>query len=173
MAITKNKKQEILKNLEEKAKKASSVVFVNFHGLNVVKTTQLRRSLRNLGADYLVGKKTLIKKAFDSLKFKGEMPELEGEIALAFGDKDAVAPAKGIADFQKENKDSLKILGGVLEGEYMSVEKAIALSNIPSREVLYGKFVNVINSPIQGAVGALNGIIRSFVNTLDQIAKNK
>lgn len=155
--------------MREKAKNASSVVFVNFHGLNVSAANELRKSLRKTGSDYLVAKKTLIKKVFDSLNFEGVMPELEGEVALAFGVDDEVAPARVVSEFDEKHNDIIKILGGVLEGEYMDANKAIALARIPSREVLYGKFVNVINSPVQGLVGTLQGTIKNFVSVLSQI----
>lgn len=171
MAITRQKKEEILKEIEDKGKKSVSAIFVNFHGLNVAGATELRDILRNSGVDYLVAKKTLIKKAFDALKFKGEIPELDGEVAVAFGEKDAVAPAKEVFNFEKKHKDKIRMLGGVLEGEYIDSNKALALANIPSREVLYGKFVNVINSPIQGMVVTLNGVMKNFVSVLSQIKK--
>jgi len=169
MAIAKEKKEEILKDIEERSKNASSLVFVNFHGLDVASANDLRKRLRESGVGYLVAKKTLIKKAFELFKFKGDMPELDGEIALAYSSKDAVLPAKGVADFAKGHKDVVSILGGVLDGEYMDREKTIALAAIPSREILYGKFVVCLNSPVQGLVGTMQGTIRNFVSVLSQI----
>lgn len=63
------------------------------------------------------------------------------------------------------------MLGGILEGEYIDANKALMLASIPSREVLYGKFVNVINSPVQGMVVTLNGVMGNFVRVLGQIKK--
>jgi len=171
MAITRQKKEEILKNIEEKGKVSSSAIFVNFHGLDVAGATELRNNLRNSGVDYVVAKKTLIKKAFDSIKLKGEFPELDGEVAVAFGREDAVAPAREVFEFGKKHKDMIRMLGGMLEGEYIDANKALMLASIPSREVLYGKFVNIINSPVQGMVVTLNGVMGNFVRVLDQIKK--
>lgn len=171
MAITRQKKEEILKKIEDKGKKAISAIFVNFHGLNVAGETELRNNLRNSGVDYVVAKKTLIRKAFDTLKLKGEIPELEGEVAVAFGTDDAIAPAREVFAFGKKYKDKITMLGGMLEGEYIDANKALMLASIPSREVLYGKFVNVINSPIQGMVVTLNGVMKNFVSVLGQIKK--
>ena len=91
MAISRQKKEEILKNLREDIKQAGIIVFVNFHGLSVLRATELRRVLRQIGAKYVVAKKTIIKKAFEKSGFSGELPELEGEIALAFSKEDPVA----------------------------------------------------------------------------------
>ena len=170
MTITKQKKGEILKDLENNLKKAKIVVFVNFHGLNVSAATQLRRLLGNIGARYLVAKKTLIKKALESFGLEGEILNLEGEVAMAFCEQDPILSAKAIEQFAKKNK-AIKILGGVFENKYIGQKSVIMLANIPPREVLLGQFVNIINSPVRGLVVTLNGVIRNFVSVLNQIKK--
>jgi large subunit ribosomal protein L10 len=165
MAITREKKVEILTKLKEALGQAKTVVFVNFHGLPVTGATQLRDNLRQDGVGYMVAKKTLIRKAFESQSTEGDMPTLDGEIALAYGlpaqaGEDPLLPAKGVYDFHKKNVDVVKIVGGVYEGKFLDARSMIEIATIPSKEVLYAQFVNVINSPIQG-----------FVMALDQIAK--
>lgn len=172
MAITRQKKEEILKNLRENIKQANIVVFVNFHGLSVLKAMELRKMLRQIGAGYVVVKKTIIKKAFEKSGFSGELPELEGEIALAFSKEDPIASAKTIEQFAKKNK-TIKIMGGMFESNFVGSDKIIVLANIPPREVLLSQFVNVINSPIQGVVSVLDGVIRNFAVVLNQIAKSR
>jgi large subunit ribosomal protein L10 len=157
--LTKQKKQEILKDLETGLKKAKIVIFVNFHGLNVAASHKLRKLLREIGVKYLVVKKTLVKKALEAVKFEGEMPEMEGELALAYSENDPLASAKALEDFAKKNK-IIKLVGGVFENNYLNSEKIIALASIPSREVLLAQLISVINSPIRGLVVILNGIAK-------------
>ena len=157
MAINKGKKKEIFEKTQEIVKDSGSVVFVNFKGLNVSDTTQLRNNLRNEGSSYTVTKKTLVKKALEDSSVEGEMPELEGELALAYG-KDLIAPARGVFEFQKKHKEKIAILGGIFEGVFMNKEKMLSITQIPSLQILRGQFVNLINSPIQGLVIALNKI---------------
>jgi large subunit ribosomal protein L10 len=156
MAINKEKKIAIVDKLNKIAKADETVVFVNFHGLSVALNTELRNSLRSQSAGYFVAKKTLIKRALGD-KFDGQMPELEGEIALAYS-SDPLASAKGVYDFQKKNADKIKIAGGIFEGRYLSAEAMTHIASIPGREILYGQFVNLINSPIQGLVIALRAV---------------
>jgi large subunit ribosomal protein L10 len=160
MAITKAKKGEILSKIKEGLKHAKSLVFVNFHGLPVSGATELRRSLRGEGIGYFVAKKTLIRKAFADETLEGSMPELPGEIALAYGE-DLMAPAKGVYEFQKKNPDMVKIVGGVFEGKFMDASAMMAIATIPPREVLLAQFLNLINSPIQGLAVAVNEIAKS------------
>ena len=71
-----------------------------------------------------------------------------------------IAPAREVFAFQKKYKDNLSIVGGIFDGKYMSKEEMMAIALIPSRETLYAQFVNVINSPIQGLVMALDAIAK-------------
>ncbi len=117
------KKEEIIKNLEEVIRKSESVVFVNFHGMNVYNETILRRDLRKQEVDYKVSRKTLLKRAFlNSKKIEGEIPELFGEIAIAYS-KDKIASSREIYNFQKTHKGILDILGGIFEGKFIAKEK--------------------------------------------------
>lgn len=159
MPITKDKKKEILKRLTDALESAKSLVFVNFHGLNVTSTTDMRRTLRGLQVKYFVAKKSLVKRALEESKVSGTVPELPGELALVWGD-DMVAPAREVYAFQKKNPGNLKILGGIFEGKYMDQTSMMEIAMIPALPILYGKFVNIVNSPIQRFVVGLNEIAK-------------
>jgi len=156
VAITKDKKQEILAKLDNIKKDSDSIVFVSFKGLGVGDTTEMRSKLREEGVGYFVAKKTLMKRAFADA-FEGEMPELEGEIAVAYS-TDAILPAQNIKNFAGKWSDQLAIVGGVFQGVYKTREEMTEIASIPALPVLRGMFVNVINSPIQGLAIALNQI---------------
>jgi large subunit ribosomal protein L10 len=155
MAITKEQKKEIVAKLKDALSEAKSLVFVNFHGLKVSGISEMRRALRGAGVSYFVAKKSLISRALEDAKIPGEKPELPGEVAIAWSD-DLVAPARETYVFQKKSPDNLKILGGIFEGSFMSQEKMMDIATIPALPVLHGKFVNIINSPIQRFVIALS-----------------
>jgi large subunit ribosomal protein L10 len=159
MAITREKKGEIVDKLSKALKGAKSLVFVNFHGLKVSNATEMRKVLKSDGVSYTVAKKSLTARALSGEKFTGTQPALEGELALAWGD-DLVAPARGVHAFQKKFPESLKILGGIFEGRYMSKGEMEEIALIPGFDVLRGKFVNIINSPIQRFVIGLNEIAK-------------
>ena len=156
VAITKAKKETILAKLEGVRNDSESIVFVKFNGMTVANTTAMRADLREKGVGYFVAKKTLMKRAFDGV-FSGEMPALEGEIALAYSE-DAIAPAQNIKEFAGKYKDNISIVGGVFQGVYKDAVEMTEIASIPPLPVLRGMFVNVINSPIQGLVLGLNAI---------------
>jgi len=168
MAISKEKKSAVIAKVKEIVAEGKSLVFVNFHGLTVAGVNELRRNLRAKGIGYYVAKKTLIKRAFTGAPIVGDLPELEGEVAVAYlpadtltkAGNDELSAVKEIYDFHKKNTEVIKIIGGVFAGAYAGAEQMLALAKIPSREVLLGQFVNVINSPIQGLVIALNALAK-------------
>ncbi len=161
MARTKTQKKEIIEKLSKIMDGAKSIVFVNFHGLKVLDATTMRRAMKKDGVSYFVAKKSLTTKALTDKKYAGTMPELVGESGIAYS-TDLIAPARNVYEFQKKFKDQVSIVGGVFDGAYMDKAGMISIASIPSLDTLRGMFVNVINSPIQG-----------FVMALDQIAKKK
>lgn len=159
MARTKEQKKEILSKLGTIMDGAQSLVFASFNGLTVAEATEMRKALKKAGVNFFVAKKTLIGKALEDHKYAGSAPALTGELGLAYG-TDLVAPARGVYEFQKKFKEKITIVGGVFEKAFMDKSAMTAIAAIPPRETLYGMLVNVINSPIQG-----------WVMALDQIAK--
>ena len=147
MAITKAKKEEILTKLGEVKRTSDAIVFVHFNKMPVKDSTLMRTKLRQEGVSFLVAKKTLMKRAFDGA-YEGIMPELDGEIAVAYS-SDAIAPAQNIKEFTAKYKENLAIVGGVFQGVYKTKEEMIEIASIPSLQVLRGMFAQLINSPRQ------------------------
>jgi large subunit ribosomal protein L10 len=147
MAITKAKKETILGKLEGVKGEAESIVFVKFNGMTVAATTAMREELRQKGVGYFVAKKTLMKRTFGE-SFTGEMPQLDGEIAIAYS-TDALAPAQNIKDFAAKYKNNLAIVGGVFQGVFKNQAEMTEIASIPPLQVLRGMFAQLINSPRQ------------------------
>ena len=162
MALTREKKKDILEKLAGILRHSTSVVFVNFHGLGVAETNAMRSELRGQSVSYTVAKKTLMKRALADAKVPGDAPEFPGELALVYtsGD-DLVSPARGINTFITKHKDSISILGGIFEGSFIGKEAMTDIALIPSLEVLRAQFVNIINSPIQRFAISLNEIAKA------------
>jgi large subunit ribosomal protein L10 len=156
--LQKSKKEEMIKDFEKAIKGSESVVFVNFHGLKVGDETLLRTGLRDQGVDYKVGRKTLLKRAL-AKKAEGEIPELSGEVAIAYS-KDETSSSREIYNFQKVHKGVLEILGGIFEGKFVGKEKMIEIATIPSREVLLSKIAFLLKSPIQRLAIAVNEVAK-------------
>lgn len=154
--LKKSRKEEMIKEFESEIKNAKSLVFVNFHGLKAGEETSLRRDFRNQGVNYKVFRKTLLKRALDK-KAEGSLPELTGEVAVAYGE-DLIAPAREVYNFQKTHKGFLDILGGVFEGKFVDSAVMNEIATIPPREVLLSKIAYLLNSPMQRLAIAVNEV---------------
>ncbi len=159
MAITKAKKQEVIAKVTDALADASSVVFARFNKLSVADTSAMRKKMKEEGVGYYVAKKTLIRLALADKGYEGTLPELPGEIAMVWS-ADATAPARTVFEHGKKHKGAISIVGGVFEGSYADAAKMTAIATIPPLPVLRGMFVNVINSPIQSLVIALDAVAK-------------
>jgi len=157
MPITLDKKKELVASLEGALKGANSVVFVKFDKLKVADVNALRRSLQKEEVGYQVAKKTLLKRALSTHGITGELPEVPGQVAIAYG-ADLLAPAREVLAFQKGHKENISIVGGVFEGKYMNASEMMSIATIPPLQTLRAMFVNLINSPIQRFAVVLNAI---------------
>src|SRR5205085_9022187 len=135
MAITQQKKQEIVKKIEEIAKSAKTLVWVQFKGLNVAQQSEMRKALRAQDIGYTVAKKSLMERGLASAKFEGTAPILDGEVALAWG-QDELAPARELLVFVRKFGDTLAFAGGVFGGTYVDKAVSTAIAAIPGLETL-------------------------------------
>lgn len=167
MAVTRQKKEEILADLKEKFEGAKSIIFSDYRGLSVHDIQKLRRALREKNVSYKVAKKTLIKLAAEDAGYKDIPAEsMEGPVGVAFSYEDEVSAAKTLADLGKEF-ETLKLLGGLIEGEILSLDKVTALSQMPSKEELLSKLVGSLKAPSSGLANVLSGSIRNLVYVVE------
>ena len=153
----------------EVLKGATTGVLVDYRGLTVEEDTKLRNNLRAAGVKYFVVKNTLLRLATKETGLEELDDILHGPTALAVSE-DAVAPAKVLADFAKEN-DKLEIKSGFMDGKVMSLEEVNQLAKTPSKETLIAKIMGSLNSPISGLARLLSTIVDGGVEISDLIAK--
>ena len=170
MPISRAKKEEIVKELGTKLAKQKSIVFADFTGLKVKDLTALKIKLRQNNAEFKVAKKTLMKVAFQEKGIDIDPKTLAGEVALVMGYGDEVAPAKMVYEFSKTNQN-IKILGGLLENNALTIAQVNSLAMLPSKQELLAKLVGSISAPSRNLVGVLQGNIRGLVQVLSQIKK--
>lgn len=148
--------EEISANLEG----AVGVVLVDHCGLTVEQDTQLRKQMRAEGIVYKVYKNTMLNFAIKGTEFEPLAANLEGPSAVAISKTDATAPARIVANFAK-TANKLEIKAGVVEGNYYDAKGMTAIANVPSREVLLGRLLGSMNSPVANFARVLNQIAES------------
>lgn len=150
---------------------ATTGVLVDYRGLTVEEDTKLRNDLRAAGVKYFVVKNTLLRLAANQTGLEDLDSILHGPTALAVSD-DAVAPAKVLADFAKEN-ETLEIKSGFMDGKVLSLDEIKTLAKTPSKETLIAKIMGSLNSPISGLARLLSTIAEGGVEIADLIAKKE
>lgn len=169
---TKAFKENKIESIKEKLSKAQVAIVTEYKGLSVEEITTLRRSLQKEDGDYTVTKNTLAKIAVKGTDFEILTDCFKGPIALAFGFKDQVSPAKALANFIKEVKKG-EIIAAALDGKLLSAEEAKALASLPSKEEIYAKMLGCVNSPASGIANSMNAVLTQLVRTMAAVRDAK
>lgn len=169
-------KEETVSEVAETLRNSQAAIFTDYRGLTVAQVSDLRKKLREKDTHFAIVKNTLFKRASEGVVSPDPQIDatLNGPTAVAFAMSDAVAAAKIISDYIRDNRGTpLTIKGAVVGGKFYSPDQVTALSRVPSREVLIAQMLGSFNAPITGLVGTLNGILSNFVFTLQAVANQK
>jgi len=166
LAITKERKQELLAQYTDLLQRSQGVILTDYHGLNVAQITQLRNQVRAANGAYYVTKNTLIKLAMQEVGLSAPDEWFDGPTAIGFC-LDQVPPvAKIINDFGKET-EMLSIKGALLGDRFIAEDRVKALANLPPAKVLKAQVLGALMGPMSGLVGVLNGVLADLVSVLD------
>lgn len=162
---------QLLEEAKDKVGKATAMYFVEYTGLTHKQLEEARHQLTEANAEMAVVKNTLMNIALTEKKIDAK-EKLTGQQATLFSYEDPIATAKILASFIK--KYGLpKIAFGIFEGEIIDESTITKLSKLPTREILVGKLLGLLNSPISGLVYTLQGNITKLAYTLKEIEKKK
>ena len=176
---TKAQKKETVKDLSQKMPEAEMVVFTSYSrtgekGLSVAKMRELKKALRVLGAEYIVAKKNLIRIATEqsSLAKLVDVGSFDGSVGVVVVPKegDSVVLSKNVYDFAKANP-VFKVFGAILEQRYLNADRFNELARLPSREILLGRMVGMMQYPLTGLMNVLQGNIKNLLIILSNIKK--
>ncbi len=173
MAKSRIKKESEIKEFVDGFTKSNAVVFADLSGLKVNDASSFRRIAKKEDVAINMAKKTLLKIALKEAAVTAvDAKDLGGSVSMLFGFGDAVAPAKVLEEFRKMHA-GVKVLGGILEGKWMSADQVVALAKLPSKQQLLGQLVGTLNAPISGFVNVLAGNLRGLVTSLNAIKDAK
>ena len=154
-------KKAVVETLTGKIQEATSVVFVDYKGLNVAQDTELRKQFREAGVEYTVVKNTLTRFAAKNVGYDFD-EVLNGTTAMATTTGDPIAPARIVCEFAKKNKNTLSIKGGVVEGSVLTADQLNGFGELPSKNALVASVLGTFLAPIS-----------SLAFVLDQIREQK
>lgn len=166
MAISKDKKLELVNELSELLASAKGIAFASYNGTTVAELQELRRDARQNDVVIRVFKNRLVQVSMkQSDTFKGlDTSNLSGQLLYAFSDNDEVLSAKTLNDFAKSHP-SLVIAGGFSgEGLAQSAEDTVALASLPSKDRLIAEVVAQLLSPVHDVTNALSGNLHALLD---------
>jgi large subunit ribosomal protein L10 len=169
--LNRDQKAAVIDEVAAQISEAEAVFAVDYRGISVPQAADLRVKLRDADASFRVVKNTLTLRAADKAGADGLKELLEGPTAMTFVRGDAAAAAKALSDFRRASGGTLlEFKGGWMNGAALAPPEIEAIAKLPSREVLYGRLVGMVASPLTGLVTSLNGLIAGLGRQLQQIA---
>lgn len=170
--MKREEKASIVSELQKKFSQAKFTAVADYRGLKVLDLQGLRHELRRNDAEFKVAKNTLLTRAVQGTDFESLQDHFKGTTAVTMSFGDPVTPAKILSDFAKDHP-GLTIRTAVLDGKLLSQEDIMALAKLPSKEVLLGQMLSVLNGVPTGLVQVLSGVPRTFVYALQAIKDQK
>jgi large subunit ribosomal protein L10 len=169
--LNRAQKAAVIDEVAAQISAAEAVFAVDYRGISVPQAAELRTKLRDADATFRVIKNTLSERAADQVGAEGLKELLAGPTAMTFVRGDAAAAAKALRDFRRGTGNTLlEFKGGWMNGAPLTPEDVDAIAQLPSRDVLIGRLVGLIASPISGLATALNNLPAGLARQLQAIA---
>jgi large subunit ribosomal protein L10 len=169
--LNRDQKAAVIEEVAGQIQEAEAVFAVDYRGISVPQAAELRTRLRDADASFRIVKNTLTERAADQAGAEGLKQLLEGPTAMTFVRGDAAAAAKALRDFRRTSGGTLlEFKGGWMNGGALSPDQIDAIAQLPSREVLYGRLVGMVASPLTGLASAMGGLIGGIARQLQAIA---
>lgn len=174
MAITRDKKNELVAEMSELLSAAKTTVFAKYEGLSVADIQTLRAAAREVGVTIKVVKNRLVRVTLENIDTykSADLSNLNGQLLYAISSDDEVAPAKVLDTFAKTNP-ALQIMGG-FSGEdlTMAADEVKALASLPSKAQLIGEVIAQLLSPVHDVTNALSGNLHALLDGVSAKATN-
>jgi large subunit ribosomal protein L10 len=168
--LNREQKAQVIEEVAGAIQESEAVFAVDYRGISVPQAADLRTALRGADSTFTIVKNTLAERAADQVGADGLKELLQGPTAMTFVRGDAAAAAKALRDFRRSTQNTLlEFKGGWMNGQALSPGDVDAIAQLPSREVLVGRLVGLIASPLSGLATALNNLPAGLARQLQQI----
>jgi large subunit ribosomal protein L10 len=169
MALTKDKKNDVVKEVSELLATSKMTVVTSYQGTPVKALQKLRKEGKANGTSMKVVKNRLVIKALQATDVLKDVDTtaLNGMLLYAFNSEDEVAPAQVIANFAK-TQDTLQFVGAITaEGTFIGADDVKALAALPSKPQLIAGIINTLNSPVRNVMSSLGGNLHGILGALE------
>ena len=168
--MKKSEKTALVEDLSSSFGRASIALVSEYRGMTAAESTEMRKRLRAVRGEMRIAKNTLVRHAIKGSKFEALDSNLGGQISLILSYEDPVVLAKTFTSFGPLG-DKLKLRGAVLDGKALTPAEVQALATLPSREVVFGQLLGLLNAPATQLVRLLNEPGSYLARVIDAIGK--
>ena len=165
-------RENLVNKIKQGIDKSDSVFLLNCSNLDAGQMSNVRKDLRQVGAQVFFSKNVIAAIALRELKNENLAERIERQTALVWSGTDSVAISKILVKFTVDFKD-IKIAGGVLSGRTLEQEDIKKLADLPSREVLLSQLLGTIQAPLNQLASVLNAKLRELLSVLKQLSEKK
>ena len=164
--MSREKNTQIIEKLEETFSKCSIGILTDYRGLTTAELTALRRRLQATDGEYKVVKNTLARFAAERAGKNDLAGAFEGPVAIAFGYSEITEPAKVLTSYIRESSLNIGIKGGFLGDRFLTSSEVRTLATLPPREVMVGRVLGQMKSPISALLNCLTSPLRGTIGVL-------
>ncbi len=158
--------------IKDTFKSSQGLIILKYSGVSSPDMSTLRKTLKGAGADLLVVKNSIARRAMKEVGVEGLIPSIQTPCGIVFFKDEPVDISRVLCAFRKEH-EKLVLEGGLLQDKLLTLKDIELMSTLPSKDALRGKVVVALNSPIMKLVIVLNGSLKKLVVCLDQIRQSK
>ncbi len=170
MAISRTKKEELIKDYLERLNASEAIIITSYRGLKVSEVEQLRKKIREAEGSFAVVKNTLAMRSLQEAGLPVANELLTGPVGIGFCHSNVSGVAKAITDYAKQN-ELLVIRGGILGQRVIDETGVKNLASLPSLDVLRAQLLGLINAPASRLAGVVAGGVRQLVNVVNAYAE--
>lgn len=170
--MVKQYKIDKVKELVQQLNKKNNIIITDYSGIKVKDLNILRKNLRDIDIDYKVIKNNFFKRALHDAGYKDIDEYIKGPIAVAFMSNDISTAAKVMRNFKKEHENFNYFLG-IMDNVVYTETNISRIADLPSKDVVIGEIMSLINSPAITLAMAINQITATLTRAIKAIAEKK
>lgn len=172
MAISKQRKDELVAQYIDLINNSKAIFVTDYTGMTVKSMEKMRREIRDANGAFHVIKNTLLKHALEETNKPVPEELFLGQVATGFAIAEVPSLAKKLVDLAKD-EEHLTLKGAIFGEDILSVEDVEALAKLPSLPEVRSQIIGLINTPAQNLAGVVASAVRQVVNVIDAYAKSE
>ena len=163
---------EMLEKVCASLESSKGLFIIDYRGLSVKETQELRRQLRKCGAEMKVYKNNIVRIALEKNELPAVDDYLKGTVACVFYEDDPAAAAKAVKETSKK-LNKIEFRGGIVDGSVLTAEEALAIAELPSKEQLLGQIAGLISGFSRDIAVCVNGVSSGLARSIQQVSEQK